>query len=180
MGMTEPSDAELLTGGASADFGRLYDRYVGVVVAFVGARTRQPEAIFDLAAETFARALERRAQYDPARGQVIAWLLGIARNLIIDSARRGQVEGDSRVRLGMMPVELDDDQLAAIAERGRVDLRAAFEAVPAEQREAVFRRVVLEESYATMAGDLRCSEQVVRKRVSRGLAGIRASLEGQR
>jgi len=44
--MTEPSDAEPLTGGASADFGRLYDRYVGVVVAFVGARTRQPEAIF--------------------------------------------------------------------------------------------------------------------------------------
>jgi DNA-directed RNA polymerase specialized sigma24 family protein len=136
MGMTEPSDAELLTGGASAD--------------------------------------------DPARGPVIGWLLGIARNLIIDSARRGQVEADSRARLGMMPVELDDDQLAAIAERGRVDLRAAFEAVPVEQREAVFRRVVLEESYATMAGDLRCSEQVVRKRVSRGLAGIRASLEAQR
>ena len=51
---------------------------------------------------------------------------------------------------------------------------------PAEQREGVIRRVLLDESYAEMASDLRCSEQVVRKRVSRGLAALRANLEGER
>jgi DNA-directed RNA polymerase specialized sigma24 family protein len=43
----------------------------------------------------------------------------------------------------------------------------------------VIRRVVLEESYRAIAADLRCSEQVVRKRVSRGLARLRESLEGR-
>jgi hypothetical protein len=62
-------------------------------------------------ASPFARALERRGQYDPARGPALAWLLGIASNLIADAARRGRVEAASRTRLGMEPVELDDEQL---------------------------------------------------------------------
>jgi RNA polymerase sigma-70 factor (ECF subfamily) len=49
--------------------------------------------------------------------------------------------------------------------------------MPADQREAVLRRVVLDESYTAIAQRLRCSEMVVRKRVSRGLASLRASLE---
>jgi RNA polymerase sigma-70 factor (ECF subfamily) len=44
----------------------------------------------------------------------------------------------------------------------------------------VIRRVVLEQSYAAIATELRCSEQVVRKRVSRGLAALRAMVEGER
>lgn len=177
MGSTGPSDASLLASGGAGDFGILYDRYVPAVAAYIGGRTHQPEVGFDLVAETFARALERRSQYDPSRGPAIGWLLGIARNLIIDAARRGQVEAASRTRLGMALVELDDEQLALIAERGRVDLRAALALIPAEQREAVLRHVVLDESYTAIAADLRCSEQVVRKRVSRGLASLRANLE---
>jgi RNA polymerase sigma-70 factor (ECF subfamily) len=178
--MAERSDAELLAGRVAEDFGRFYDRHAGAVVAYLGDRVRQPEVVFDLAGETFARALERREQYDPARGPAIGWLLGIARHLVIDAFRRGQVEAASRRRLGMAPVELDEDELALVAERARLDLRAALASIPVEQREAVFRRVVLEESYTAMAGDLRCSEQVVRKRVSRGLAAMRANLEGHR
>lgn len=180
MGVSDPSDATLLASGVAEDFGCFYDRHLEALVAFVGSRCRSPELVFDVAAETFARALEKRGSYDPARGPAIAWLLGIARNVMIDAARRGRVEAESRRRLGMAPVALDEKQLVVIAERGRVDLRAALASVPAEQREAVFRRVVLEESYSTIADAVRCSEQVVRKRVSRGLAALRANLEAKR
>lgn len=64
-----------------------------------------------------------------------------------------------------------------IADRADVQMRDALASLEAVQREAVMRRVVLEESYRTIAADLRCSEQVVRKRVSRGLARLRESLE---
>ena len=76
-------------------------------------------------------------------------------------------------------VELDDEQLEVIADRADVHLREALASLEAVEREAVIRRVVLEESYRTIAADLRCSEQVVRKRVSRGLAWLRESLEGR-
>lgn len=170
------SDHELL----ERDFGAFYDRHLVAVAAFVGGRVRAPDVAFDLVAETFARALEKRAQYDPTRAPAVAWLLGIARNLIVDGARRGQVESTSRTRLGMAPVELDDEQLRVIEEAGRVDLRQALSAIPADQREAVLRRVVLEMPYSTIATELRCSEQVVRQRVSRGLSALRSNLEGER
>jgi len=98
---------------------------------------------------------------------------------MIDSARRGEVESESRARLGMARVELDDAQLELIADRADVQLRDALASLEPFQREAVIRRVVLEESYRTIAADLRCSEQVVRKRVSRGLARLREGLEGR-
>jgi DNA-directed RNA polymerase specialized sigma24 family protein len=98
---------------------------------------------------------------------------------MIDSARRGQVKSESRERLGMGRVELDDEQVEVIADRADVKLRDALASLEAVQREAVIRRVVLEESYRAIAADLRCSEQVVRKRVSRGLARLRESLEGR-
>lgn len=177
MRLSGQSDAELLASGAPGDFGAFYDRHLGVVRSYVGARASQPEVVFDLVAETFARALDKRALFDPARGSAVAWLLGIARNLIVDSVRRGQVEASSRTRLGMPAVGLNDAQLAQITECGRRDLRAALGSMPPDQRDAVLRRVVLDESYTAIAEQLRCSELVVRKRVSRGLASLRASLE---
>jgi RNA polymerase sigma-70 factor (ECF subfamily) len=76
-------------------------------------------------------------------------------------------------------VELDDEQLEVIADRADVELRDALASLEAVEREAVIRRVVLEETYRAIAAELRCSEQVVRKRVSRGLARLRGSLEGR-
>ena len=61
-----------------SDFGEFYDRHLRVVRAYVMSRVRQPELVFDLVAETFARALEKRALFDPARGPATVWLLGIA------------------------------------------------------------------------------------------------------
>jgi RNA polymerase sigma-70 factor (ECF subfamily) len=166
----EPADAELLSSGVAFDFGCFYDRHVRAVTAFVGSWIGDRDVVFDVVAETFARALEHRVQYDASKGPAVAWLLGIARNLMIDSARRGKVESESRERLGMGRVELDAEQF---------ELRDVLASLEAVEREAVIRRVVLEESYRTIAADLRCSEQVVRKRVSRGLARLRGSLEGR-
>jgi RNA polymerase sigma-70 factor (ECF subfamily) len=45
--------------------------------------------------------------------------------------------------------------------------------LPGEQREAIEKRVLEEEPYAAIAAGIGCSEQVVRKRVSRGLATLR-------
>jgi RNA polymerase sigma-70 factor (ECF subfamily) len=48
-----------------------------------------------------------------------------------------------------------------------------LEALPSAERGAVRARIVDERSYGEIAAELRCSELVVRKRVSRGLARMR-------
>jgi DNA-directed RNA polymerase specialized sigma24 family protein len=49
--------------------------------------------------------------------------------------------------------------------------------LPPHAREAVRARVVEERDYPDIARDLRCSEAIVRKRVSRGLKALRNQME---
>ena len=172
------SDGELLASVAAGDFGVFYERHVTAVTSYVASRVGAPDLTFDVVAETFARALEHRGRYDPDRGPAVAWLVGIARNLIADAGRRGRVDAAARRRLGFARIALDDEQLALIEERGRIDFRAALSALPADEQEAVLRRVLADEPYPLIAARVGCSEQVVRKRVSRGLARLRRNLEG--
>jgi DNA-directed RNA polymerase specialized sigma24 family protein len=53
----------------------------------VARRTREPDLVLDVVAETFARALEHRDQYDASRGPAVAWLFGIARNELAAAVR---------------------------------------------------------------------------------------------
>jgi RNA polymerase sigma-70 factor, ECF subfamily len=64
--------------GDASDFGCFSDRHVNAVTAFAGSWTARPEVAFDLVAETFARALEHRDQFDPEKGPAVAWLLASA------------------------------------------------------------------------------------------------------
>ena len=109
--MDTRSDAELLASGVADDFGVFYERHVRVVTAYLARRTGRADVTFDLVAETFARALENRARHSASRGPAVAWLLAVARNLLIDAARRGRVADSARVRLSMTRIELDDDAL---------------------------------------------------------------------
>ena len=65
----ERADAELLSSGVASDFGCFYDRHVGAVTAFVGSWIGEPDVVFDLVAETFARALGRRCSTTRRRGR---------------------------------------------------------------------------------------------------------------
>ncbi len=64
----------------------------------------------------------------------------------------------------------------------RLDGQSALEMVadlPAEQREAITARFMKDQDYADIAAEMQTSEQVVRKRVSRGLNALRARLTRQ-
>jgi len=175
---SERNDEELLTSGRAEDFGELYERTYPIVRAYLRRRTGpRPDLVLDLVAETFARALERQEQFDPRRGAAVGWLLAIASHLLVDAVRRGRVADRSRRRLGMERIEVDDDQLALVERESASGLQQTLTRLPAEQREAVERRVLQEESYAAIAERLGCSEQVVRKRVSRALSTLKRTGE---
>jgi RNA polymerase sigma factor (sigma-70 family) len=172
-----PDDADLLAGDA-ADFGVFYARHEDAVLAFFLRRVRRADLAADLTAETFAAALGGRRTHDPARGEARGWLFGIARNVLASSLRRGRVEDDARQRLGLERLVLDDAALARVEELAGAPALAALEDLPPDQRDAVAGRVVHEHSYEELAAALRCSESVVRQRVSRGLRTLRSRLEG--
>jgi RNA polymerase sigma-70 factor (ECF subfamily) len=165
-------------------FAAFYRRYADTVFAFFMNRTRDRELAADLTAETFAAALAgaRRYRGGPNAGP---WLFEIARNKLRDSLRRGRVADRARRRLGMPPIELLNEELERVEERLDLEahegrLRGLLAALPAAQRETILARVVDERPYEEIARELRCSETVVRKRVSRGLDSLRAGLWEER
>jgi len=180
-GAVEPADEEILAALAARpdDFALFYRRHVRGLLGYLLRRTGDAELAADLCAETFAAALSGARRFDPGRGPAVGWLYGIARRLLGRAQRRGAVEDRARRRLGMAPLTLSDAALERI-ERvagSEAAIADALAALPADQRAAVTARVVDEQGYEEIAARAHTSASVIRKRVSRGLAGMRTRLE---
>jgi RNA polymerase sigma factor (sigma-70 family) len=183
--MDERSDDDLLAATRTEPeaFAVFYRRHAKALLAYFARRTRDAELAADLTAETFAAALGGAHRHRPEKGPAVAWLYGIARRQLAHAARKGAVEDRARRRLGMAPLQLTDEALERVEALATADasaqlLREGLAALPGDQREAVLARVLEEQDYAEIASNARTSESVVRKRVSRGLAGLRSRLEG--
>jgi RNA polymerase sigma factor (sigma-70 family) len=182
------TDGELLTAVVAGDgqaFASFYRRHLPVVVAFLLRETGDREVTADLTAEVFAAVfLAARRFRSRGDGSARPWVLGIARNKLRESRRRGRIEDRARRRLAFEPEVLDDDDLARVEELAAgaaVPVLELVEQLPEGQRDAVRFRFVENREYDDIARQLRCSELVVRQRVSRGLARLRDQLtEGER
>ncbi len=178
----QSSDAALLAAIASRDgaaFAVFYRRHLPTVLAYLMRETRDPEAAADLGAEVFAAVLLAASRYSEQTGSATPWLIGIARNKLLMSWRRGRVEARARLRLGFQPVALDDRDLARIVEvaKGGSGILRQLDDLPADEGAAIRSHVIDERSYREIATQLKCSEMVVRKRVSRGLARMREQIK---
>jgi len=116
-------DDEQLLAATSRDpraFGEFYARHERAVFRYFYRRVRDAELAADLSAECFAAALLGASRFRGGDAPAVAWLFGIARNLLRRSAEKRRVESKARARLGMGPLVLEDDTLAALERRDLV------------------------------------------------------------
>lgn len=169
-------DALLARSVHDADaFAAFYTAYVERVSVFFVRRVFDAEVTFDLTAETFALALERRRQFrGESAEQEQGWLFAIARSLLHAYWRKGRIEQAAVARLGLeRPVlgNADVDYLHRQAgiESLRATLCDALDAVRPDQAAAIRARVLEEREYAEIAAAFETTPDVIRARVSRGL-----------
>lgn len=129
----------------------------------------------DLVQQSLERALSHWRQFDPQR-EMGVWLLSIAHNACRDAQRR-----DARLTV-TDPAELqrlqDDDGGHPGHDVGlRMDLDAALQRLPAEQREALLLVCVEQLSYAEAAEVMHTPAGTVMSRVCRGRTALRQWLE---
>ena len=121
-------------------------RFEGLVGLY-GARLhdylarRVPASADDLLAEVWLAAFAGRETYDPVRADVVAWLFGIARNVMLAhlrcERRRSDREGLAQ-RFGAVPADEWSAVDARLDAAGSAPaLRAALEGLPAEEREVL-------------------------------------------
>jgi len=174
------SDAELLRAArhGGEEFGRFYARHELRVLAYLVRRTGSGELAADLCAEVFAAALAACRAGGELPDVPVAWLFAVANHKLADSARRARVEDRARRALQMRAIELTRGQISEIERLcAESEVETLVGDLRPDQRRAVLDHVVDERAYREIAAGLRCSESVVRKRVSRGLAELRLRLE---
>jgi RNA polymerase sigma factor (sigma-70 family) len=128
----------------------------------------------DLVQDTLERAWAKSAMW---RGvtDMRAWLFGIMHNLHVDGVRRPK----------LYTVVLDEDtpEIPVASTQGDrlavLDLQAALERLPVEQREIVLLIALEDMSYAEVAATLGIPIGSVMSRLSRGRERLRSLMEGR-
>jgi RNA polymerase sigma factor (sigma-70 family) len=173
------TDAELIRAARTdpAAFRELYDRYAERMLGFHRRRTGDPQAAFDLTAETFAQAwISRRRFRDDAAGSAGPWLFGIARHVLAQSVRRRRIELAACARLGIAE-RLDGPRATSDPDEAWLDgLDEALDELPPGERRALELRVVEGLPYAEVAAGLDTTPGAARVRVTRGLGRLRERL----
>jgi RNA polymerase sigma-70 factor (ECF subfamily) len=194
-------DAELvaqIAAGDEAALAAVYDRHADIVYASVMRFLHDREAAEEVVQDVYLAAWRHAGQYMPTAGSLLGWLLGIARNKAIDrmraTARRPRlvVLGDpgedreaalERAMATGRPVgglgEGDPGpEEAATRAWAKAVVRTAMSAIPAQERQAI--RLAYDEglTQAEIAARLGWPLGTVKTRTRRGLATLRAVLEG--
>lgn len=95
---------------------RFYRAHVNDVIGFVARRCPSAHDVADLTTDIFLTAIDAAAGYDPRRGRPIAWLLGIARNVLLRYLRTRATERRGIARLSGRRL-LDPDDIQRLEER---------------------------------------------------------------
>jgi RNA polymerase sigma factor (sigma-70 family) len=163
-------------------FHRFYERHALRLRGWLRRETGSTETANDLTAETFAQALVSLKRFrGSTEAEAVAWLYGIAHNLLHQYRRRQRVETAARTRVGM-PLRdyaaYDEAEELADAQGLAPALEAALAALPKHERQALDLRVVEELRFDEIAERLAVASPAARMRVTRALRALRARLEG--
>lgn len=146
--MNTPRDPDPRAIAADPDaFEAFYRAHVEAISRFVARRVADPHLAADLTADIFLAAIDAAPSYRRDRGRPIAWLYGIARNVVSDAGRRQARELRAVSRVSGRAL-LDADSLARVeerldAERDARELHAAMQRLTDDER-AVIELVALD------------------------------------
>jgi RNA polymerase sigma factor (sigma-70 family) len=127
--------------GPPADFEVLYRSEVAAVAAFFARRTREPETVADLTADTFLEALRSFGSFDPKLGSGRSWVFAIARRVYArhcERAARQQIAALREQGHRVLDSEAIEDLTERIdAERAGRELLTRLAELPRLDREAL-------------------------------------------
>jgi RNA polymerase sigma factor (sigma-70 family) len=143
------------------------------IYSYVAYRVGDGPDAEDVTSEVFERALRYRKSYDPARGEPLAWLIGIARRCIDDARVKPRVEPGEQPDV-TSPEDLEADALQ------RLTVAAALEGLDERSRDLVALRYGADLSARQIGEILGLKTNAVEVALHRTLARLRPELEGVR
>lgn len=157
----------------TAAWEEIFEAHYRAVFSFVRYRLRGSDEAEDIASQVFEVAYARADRFDYRGAPIEAWLVGIARNLLRDRAkklgRRGPLEELDELNAPSEPDEAERVDL-------RQDLVAAMHALTEDQQEVIALRFLMDRSVAETAVLMDRSEDAVKNLQRRALAAMHRAL----
>ena len=154
---------------------RAYDEYGQLVYSFC-ARSLGSERAKDVTQEVFLSAWRARDRYNPEKGRLGAWLMGITRNRVIDNVRSEKRHSDRRA-------DEDSVELSTEAEVERTSdqmlVADALRELPERSREVIMLAYFHDLTHPQIAERTNIPLGTVKSDIRRGLARIRRHMETQ-
>lgn len=161
-------------------FEAFYREHLGFVRSFVARRVDDPHTAADLTADIVVAVIESAHRYQSGSGPAVAWLAGIARNVVAGHLRTQarELRAMSRIRGRAL---LDDASIERIAQRLDVErstraLYRSLDALPATQRDVVELVAVDGLSLAEAAAALGIAAGTARTRYHRARTRLQSEL----
>jgi RNA polymerase sigma-70 factor, ECF subfamily len=180
----EPLHIERAKGGDREAFSQLVRMHQAVVRAYVSTHVRPVEAADDLAQEVFLRAFRRLDAFQlPESGSMRPWLLGIARNLLLEHLR-----APARLE-ARRPADLEEvletrqmeggsgPQDAMEMERRIAALQSCVDKLAPSAFALVWRHYFERRTLASLAAEEKKQESALRMRLLRIREVLRACIE---
>lgn len=165
--------------GSVQAFEALVARFEAPLYRFLWMRTRDAAAAEDLTQDSFLRAWQNLARYDP-RWRFSTWLYTLAERLCI-SARRSRGKDPAvtggEFELGNVPAGHDPAQAAAERDEGRALWETAFRVLRPEERSALWLRYAEDLSMEEIGAVLGRPAVTVRVLLFRARGRLGAALE---
>jgi RNA polymerase sigma-70 factor (ECF subfamily) len=151
------------------------DEYGGVVHGMARRVLAEPALAEEVAQDAFLALWRRPGAFDPARGSLQSFLLGIVRNKAIDLVRKEESLRRTRETLAReLPVKEETyDPGAQVEERQRV--MAALRTLTEVQREAIVLAYFGGRTYREVAAELSIPEGTAKTRLRDALIRLRGA-----
>lgn len=177
------ADEDLMTrvDGKDADaFEVFYERHGGAAYSLAHRIVGEPGLAEDVTQEAFLSIWRSKARFDPARGSVRAWALGIVRNRAIDALRSAarpapKLDRDDDSLLEAQPAG-ERTEAEAIRRETAGRLRQALGLLPREQSQVIELAYFGGFSHSEIAEMLGAPLGTIKGRMRLGLEKIRATL----
>jgi RNA polymerase sigma-70 factor (ECF subfamily) len=167
--LTNQSDERLQVEAARQDparFAELYEDNFERVYAYVARRVENREEAQDVTADVFHQALAGLPRFEWRGLPFVAWLLGIAANVLSDRWQRAATHQEA-VNDDLDQIGIEDD----IEQRAM--LYQLVETLPDDQRRVIIRRFVGQKSLREIAAELGRSEGAIKQLQLRALQNLR-------
>lgn len=177
-------DDDLMVRVASGDagaFALVYERHGTVAYSLAHRMCGRQAAAEDVVQEAFLSAWRRAASFDPTRGSLRTWLLGIVHHRAVDALRRSGSDVRRRVDAPVEELEIDsgeervDSSVAQRDEGHRV--RTALAELPAEQSRVIELAYFGGFTHTEIADMLGLPVGTVKGRMRLGLGKLRSRFE---